>query len=150
MSHRLITFIPFILCIAFTPAELHAGIDPVNNERGVALHGHDAVAYFKEGKPVKGRDAIVAEWMGVKWLFSKEEHRDLFVAEPEKYAPQFGGYCAWAVSHGYVADIDPEAWSIVNGKLYVNYSKEVRAMWDKEKEKLIPLGEKNWITLRQQ
>lgn len=105
---------------------------PVNSVDGVALKGYDAVAYFTEAKPVRGQAQFRLVWNGAVWRFASAEHRDFFMAMPEKYAPRFGGYCAWAVSHGYTADGDPEAWKIVDGKLYINYSRRVQKRWEED------------------
>ncbi|MDX2034787.1 MAG: YHS domain-containing (seleno)protein [Blastocatellia bacterium] len=126
-----------------------AAVDPVNkNIFGTAVKGYDMVAYFKEGRPVKGKDEFVREWMGAKWYFSSAANRDEFAANPEKYAPQFGGYCAWAVGHGYTAGIDPAAWKIVDGKLYLNYSKDVQKMWEQDVPGWIKKGQENWPKLK--
>ncbi len=123
-------------------------VDPVNKDRaGVALKGHDPVAYFEQGQPVKGHSQFTHSWMNAKWRFSSQQNRDKFAADPAKYAPQFGGYCAWAVSQGYTAPIDPEAWKIVDGKLYLNYSKSVQRMWEKDLRRRIAAGERNWPAL---
>lgn len=85
-----------------------AGIDAINkNKDGVAIQGYDPVAYFTEGKPVQGTQEYASEWMGARWYFSSEENRDLFALNPEKYAPRFGGYCAFAAGHGYCYEADP-------------------------------------------
>jgi YHS domain-containing protein len=88
---------------------------------GTAIEGYDPVAYFNEGRPVEGKSEFSQEWMDATWYFASAENRDLFAADPEKYAPQYGGYCAWAVSQGYTANIDPQAWKVVDDKLYLNY-----------------------------
>jgi YHS domain-containing protein len=126
------------------------GVDPVNKSffGGVALKGYDAVAYFKEGEPVKGSKEFQHDWMGAKWYFVSAANRDLFAKEPEKYAPQFGGYCAWAVSRGYTADIDPQAWKVVEGRLYLNYNKDVQRMWEQDVSGNIKKGHENWPRLR--
>ena len=100
---------------------------PVFETRAGAIRGYDAVAYFTESKPVRGNKDYVVEWNGARWYFASAENRDRFEADPNKYAPQYGGYCAWAVANGYTASTDPGAWSIKDGKLYLNYSKLVRA-----------------------
>jgi YHS domain-containing protein len=110
----------------------------------LAIKGYDPVAYFDESKPVKGSADFIHEWMGAKWRFASAAHRDAFAAAPETYAPQFGGYCAWAVSQGYTAGIDPEAWKIIGGKLYLNYDLKVQKMWEADTAKHIAAGEKNW------
>lgn len=119
--------------------------DPVNSTwRGVAIDGYDPVAYFTDGKPVEGDGDVTFEWNGATWRFASAEHRDLFSAEPEKFAPQFGGYCAWAVAQGKTASIDPEAWKIVDGKLYLNYSKKIQARWEEDIPGNIEKAEANW------
>ena len=118
---------------------------PINAARGnLALQGYDPVAYFEEGKAVKGEAGHSASWMGATWQFASAKNREAFQADPERYAPQYGGYCAWAVSEGYTADIDPHAWRIVNGKLYLNYSKSIQRRWEKDIPGHIAMGDKNW------
>lgn len=132
----------------FALALFFAAVDPVNKSfTGTALKGYDAVAYFKEGRPVKGESKFRHDWMGAKWYFASAENRDLFASDPQKYAPQFGGYCAWAVSRGYTASIDPEAWKIVDGKLYLNYSRDVQKMWEADIAGNIRLASENWPRL---
>jgi YHS domain-containing protein len=122
---------------------------PVNtNWRGLAIKGYDPVAYFTDGKPVEGSADFTFEWEDAKWRFASAEHRDAFAKEPARYAPQFGGFCAWAVSQGYTADIDPEAWKLVDGKLYFNYSPKVQAKWEEDAAGNIAKGEANWPALR--
>ena len=91
------------------------------DEDGVAIHGYDPVAYFVSDRPVPGQMKLKYEWSGAIWLFSSEQNRRKFIANPKKYLPQYGGYCAYAASYGQSADTDPQAWSIVTGKLYLNY-----------------------------
>jgi hypothetical protein len=123
-------------------------LDPVNRTRGgVAIEGYDAVAYFLEGKPVRGSEAWVHGWNGATWRFSSAENRERFAAEPERYAPQYGGYCAYAVSENTVAGIDPEAWAIIGGRLYLNYSREVQDRWRKDLAVRIPHADANWPRL---
>jgi len=95
----------------------------------LAVSGYDSVAYFTEGKPLKGEKTISFKWKGAEWWFASADNLAKFKANPDAYAPQYGGYCAWAVSHGYTASTDPEAWKIVDGKLYLNYSKSVQRQW---------------------
>src|SRR5437016_4674828 len=94
--------------------------DPINKDGGgIAIKGYDPVAYFTQSKPVKGSSAFTYQWMNATWWFASAEARDEFARIPEKYAPQYGGYCAYGVSQGHTAPIDPEAWTIVEGKLYL-------------------------------
>jgi YHS domain-containing protein len=111
---------------------------------GSALRGYDAVAYFAVDSAVKGDPKFEYAWNGAKWFFSSEENMTKFKADPEAFAPQFGGYCAYAVSEGYTADADPEAWKIVDGKLYLNYNREVQNIWEKNEAERIANGKKNW------
>ena len=119
-------------------------------EDGVAIQGADPVAYFTEAGFVEGSDEFTHEWQGVTWQFASAENRDLFAAEPEKYAPQYGGYCAWAVGQNALAAIDPNAWSIVEGKLYLNANKRIQDRWNKDIPGNIALAEANWPELSQQ
>jgi len=130
------------LLAATTPA---LAVDPVNTTRaGIAIKGYDPVAYFTEARPVKGSPDHEHEWNGAVWRFSSEEHRGLFAADPEKYAPRYGGYCAWAVSRNSTADIDPGAWKIVDGKLYLNYSVKIQEKWSQNIPDNIAAGDRNW------
>jgi len=138
----------FVALSALSLTAFGAMVVQVNkNFFGTALKGYDAVAYFKEGKPVKGKDEFRHDWMGAKWYFASAANRDAFAQNPEKYAPQFGGYCAWAVSQGYTAAIDPTAWKIVEGKLYLNYSKEVQQKWESDIPGHIKKAQENWPRL---
>lgn len=118
------------------------------NSSGMALDGYDAVAYFKENLPREGKSEFTAEYNGAKWQFASAENRDEFKKDPSKYAPQYGGYCAWAVGHNYTAKGDPQAWKIVDGKLYLNYNKEVQEKWQEDMPKFITDGDKNWQVLK--
>ncbi|MFN7936579.1 MAG: YHS domain-containing (seleno)protein [Bryobacteraceae bacterium] len=134
--------------LAATAARTKDQVDPTNKSRnGLAIKGYDPVAYFTQSRPVKGLPAYSATHNGATYLFSTAENRDAFNASPAKYAPQFGGYCAWAVGHGYTADIDPEAWHIDNNRLFLNYNKKVQTMWLKDKAKWIADADRNWPTL---
>lgn len=134
--------------LAATAALTKDQVDPINKSRnGLALKGYDPVAYFTQSHPVKGLPAYSATHNGATFLFATAENRDAFIAAPARYAPQFGGYCAWAVGHGYTADIDPQAWHIDNNKLYLNYNRSVQTMWLKDKAKWIADADRNWPTL---
>jgi YHS domain-containing protein len=113
---------------------------------GLTLHGYDPVCYF-DGKPMEGNSRYALDWGGGRWHFSSQANRERFEANPQAFTPQFGGFCAWAVSQGYTADVDPLAWDIVEGKLYLNYNKEVQAKWRSDREKLITAAQDNWLRL---
>jgi YHS domain-containing protein len=112
--------------------------------QGVALHGYDPVAYFTAGKPVPGKAEFATKWQGAEWRFASAEDRDRFVKEPEKYAPQYGGHCAYGMALGHLAPSDPQAWKVVDGKLYLNYSKDVQAQWLKDTPRYISKADKSW------
>ena len=140
----LVAMLALILAqFALTPA--WADKVPVyQSNSGTAIDGTDPISYFTEGRPVVGDADITHKWNGATWRFTSAENRDRFAASPEKYAPQYGGYCAWAVSQGYTASTDPDAWSIVDGKLYLNYSKSVQKNWEKDVPGHITSANKNW------
>lgn len=102
-------------------------------ESGVAIRGFDTVAYFTLGKPTEGSDEFTHDWNEATWKFSSQEHLDLFKADPEKYAPQYGGYCAYGVAQDALVKIEGEQWEILDGKLYLNYDKGVQQKWVKNK-----------------
>jgi len=135
--------------LSLTAATPLLAVSPVNKTffGGVAIDGYDPVAYFTDGRPMEGKEQFEQEWNGATWRFASKEHRDLFAADPEKYAPQYGGYCAWAVSQGSTADIDPDAWKIHDGKLYLNYDAKVQAKWLADMENLIDKADQNWPKL---
>lgn len=121
----------------------------LNTDGGAAIQGYDPVAYFTRGQPTRGNPAITTRWGGAEWRFASEAHRAAFLAEPERYAPAFGGFCAYAVSEGYTAPIDPRAWRIVGGRLYLNYSASIQRTWEQDIPGRISRGEANWPRLAQ-
>lgn len=112
-----------------------------------AVKGYDVVSYFTDAKPAKGRKTFKTEYQGAEYYFSSAKNLTVFKESPAKYAPQYGGYCAWAVSQGYTAGIDPEAWKVVDDKLYLNYSKSIQAKWEKDIPKFIADANVNWPAL---
>lgn len=121
---------------------------PVFETDGVAVRGYDVVAYFTESKPVKGTPKFTYSWKGVNWNFASAKNRDAFKANPEKYAPQYGGYCAYGTSQGHKAPTQPDAWTIVNDKLYLNYNNDVKATWNKDQKGYIEKANENWPKIR--
>lgn len=117
---------------------------PVFSSRGVAIRGYDPVAYFTNGAPVRGKAEHGIEWQGTEWRFASAANRAAFESDPGAYAPQYGGYCAWAVSRGYTASTDPDAWKIVDGKLYLNFNRRVQRMWEGDIPGNIARGDANW------
>jgi hypothetical protein len=139
-----------ILAIAQTGMNTFAAdrVDPVNtNGSPVAIEGYDVTAYFTKGQPQKGAPQFTQDWMGATWRFASAEARDTFAGNPQKFAPQYGGYCAWAVSRNYTAKVDPAAWKIVDGKLYLNYNKSVQKKWEADIAGNIGKADTNWPQL---
>ncbi|WP_229251136.1 YHS domain-containing (seleno)protein [Emticicia sp. BO119] len=113
-----------------------------------AIRGYDAVAYFTESKPVKGKTDFSYQWNNATWYFSSAENLNKFKATPEKYAPQFGGYCAYGLSEGHKSPTQPDAWTIVDNKLYLNYNVKVKEKWSENKEERIKKANENWVDLK--
>ena len=111
---------------------------------GEAIHGYDPVAYFTELRAVKGNENISFGYNDATWYFASQENLDLFKSDPEKYSPQFGGYCSFAVSKGYSADSDPETFEIIEGKLYLCAEPDIKEDWLKEGKTAIDIAYENW------
>ena len=118
--------------------------DAVYSKRGVAADGYDTVAFFTNGAPTKGSDDFTTNYNGVEWHFSSQANLDRFQANPSAYAPQYGGYCAWAVANGSTARGNPKFWKIVDGKLYLNYNGGIQKKWLKDVPGFIAKGDANW------
>jgi YHS domain-containing protein len=115
---------------------------------GLGAKGYDVVAYFAQGKPVLGSARYESVYGGVTWRFASKEHHDLFEANPENYAPQYGGFCSWGAANGKLFDVDPvNGWTIVDGKLYLNFNADLNKTFTKDAAKFIPMADKNWQTL---
>lgn len=125
-------------------------IIPSVQAQNKALRGYDPVSYFTQNKAAKGYDSISTQFSGVYWFFSSLENQKTFIESPEKFMPQFDGYCAYAAANNYIYDADPEAWTIVDGRLYLNYSTKVRATWLAQRDSMITSGHKNWPGLKHQ
>ena len=119
----------------------------LNLKDGVALKGHDPVAYFTENRPVAGSRDFVHAWNGAEWRFASAANRDAFAREPEKYAPQYGGFCAYAAANGYRFDIEPEAFRVENGRLYLNANKSVQSRWLRDIPGYIAKADEAWPRL---
>jgi YHS domain-containing protein len=110
----------------------------------IAVGGYDAVAYFKEGRPVKGEKAFSTRHKGAEFRFATKANLDAFLKQPDAYTPQYGGYCAWAASQGYTAKGDPKHWKIVNGRLYLNYDGNIQKKWEVDIPGFIAKADTNW------
>jgi YHS domain-containing protein len=116
----------------------------VFQKEGLALRGYDPVAYFTQGQPVKGLPQFQAQHQGAVFHFASAAHRDSFVSTPEKYAPQYGGYCAFGMSNGYKAATDPASFTVREGKLYLNYNSDVQKMWKANMPAFISKADQLW------
>jgi YHS domain-containing protein len=144
MAARIVSRIPSLLfALVFAGAAL-AQKAPVYSDSSGAIRGYDPVAYFTQGRPVKGSPELTHQWKGATWRFASAENRERFAAAPEKYAPQYGGYCAYGVASGYAVKIEPDAWSVVDGKLYLNYDRSVQKSWQSDVPGYIRKADVNW------
>jgi hypothetical protein len=145
---KLISFILLTFIASWADGQNEPEICQTN---GVAIDGYDPVAFFTLGQPKKAKGEITYDWKSATWRFESNENRDLFIANPEKYAPQYGGYCAWGMREGYKAETRPKnAWTFHDGKLYLNYNKAVTDGWLPEKEKNIEIANNNWAEMTHQ
>lgn len=118
-----------------------------SSNNGTAIKGYDPVAYFLQDKAVEGRSDLSFDWSGSTWKFTSQANLDSFKLQPQKYAPQYGGYCAYGVSENHLSATDPEAWTIVADKLYLNYNGKVKEMWMKDKENRIKTADVHWPSI---
>jgi YHS domain-containing protein len=117
------------------------------NTNGLAIKGYDPVAYFTQNKAIEGNDSIKIDWSGSTWKFTSKENLKLFTKDPEKYAPCYGGFCAYGTSENHLSPTDPNAWTIVNNKLYLNYNLKVKEIWIKDSTARILNANIYWATL---
>ena len=128
---------------ATKPARTYLNLD----KNGLAIQGYDPVAYFTQNKPVKGHPQLRLTHQGATYLFASQDHAALFQKDPDQYTPQFGGFCAYAVSKGQTARIDPDAFQIVDGRLILQYSKSVRDTFSKDTAGNLKKADANWPAL---
>ena len=143
MQRKLAALISVAMMMAALPVQ---AVDPIYTGwyGNTAVQGYDVVAYFDQGEPIKGEEQFSTEWKGAEWHFASAEHLEAFRAAPERYAPQYGGYCAWAVAHNTTASGDPLQWDIVDDKLYLNYNAKFQQKWAARKTELIEKGNQHW------
>ena len=146
---RYVHILSLILC-GMALYAVNASAGEFFERNGVAISGYDLVAYFDEEKPVKGVPEFRAEFRGSTFQFISAAHRDAFAADPEKFSPQYGGYCAYGTAKGYKAKIDPEAFTVVQGKLYLNYSDAVQTRWLSDIPGYIEKADANWPEVQKQ
>jgi hypothetical protein len=143
MQRRYLRILLLALIVMFT---LQAGAQKpaIFSTSEGAVNGYDVVAYFKQQAPVKGADSLSFAWHDADWKFSTRANLDSFRNDPTRYAPKYGGYCAFGVSGNYKAPTSADAWTIINNELYLNYNKTVQASWKKEMDQRIRDADKNW------
>ncbi len=146
---RYVHILSLILC-GMALYAVNASAGEFFERNGVAISGYDLVAYFDEERPVKGVPEFRAEFRGSTFQFISAAHRDAFAADPEKFSPQYGGYCAYGTAKGYKAKIDPEAFTVVQGKLYLNYSDAVQTRWLSDIPGYIEKADVNWPEVQKQ
>jgi YHS domain-containing protein len=136
----------FAVTTLFAAAPAQADQPPVHTAllSRVAVGGYDPVAYFTDGRPVRGTTEYRITHQGYEYRFASAEHLAAFRANPSRYLPQYGGYCAWAVSNGYTAAGNPQNWRIVDGKLYLNYNDEIQTRWERDIPGHIRSANANW------
>lgn len=135
-----------MLFIVMASAQISAQNQYLKN--GVAVQGYDVVAYFESNKPIEGKSDIKTAYNNATYFFSSENNKALFLKNPEKYVPQYGGYCAYGTSENHLSPTDPQAFTIVDDKLYLNYNLKVKELWSKDREERIVKANKNWETLK--
>ncbi len=150
MQHRITARVISLACLALALATAPAAAQAVNvDQNGVAANGHDVVAYFADHAAEPGKPGITAQHAGATYRFASTAHRDAFVADPARYLPVYGGYCAYGVANGHKVKTDPEAFTIVDGKLYLNYSSSVLRNWRKDIPGYIAKADGTWPGLRE-
>lgn len=117
------------------------------NSDNIAIEGYDTVAYFTKGRPVEGKSEFEHVWQDAHWRFSNASHRDMFAADPERFAPRYGGFCAMSMARGLVYKVDPEAWVIVKDNLYLNYTKKYADEFAADPEPEIANADTNWLSM---
>ena len=140
-------FLGVILLFAACSSAQQKGAE-IFQVNGVAIGGYDPVAFFTESKPVKGAANYNLEWKNATWHFATQANLDSFTKAPEKYAPQYGGYCAYGTAEGHKAPTEIDTWTVLDGKLYFNYNKKVKALWDKDRSKYIEQANVNWEKIK--
>jgi len=148
MRYTLLSPLLFAICLG--PLAAHAGnpVAPIFATTNGAIRGYDPVSYFTDHKAVKGKAAYSYRWRDADWHFASAAHLAAFKAEPEKYAPQYGGYCAYGVAQGFTPETDPHAFQVVDGKLYLNLSKVVLKRWQQDIPGYVKDADKNWPQLQ--
>lgn len=142
VTYRMVLIMALLMPLSVNAAEkdpIYTGL--FNN---LAVSGYDTVAYFTEGRPVKGDRRFSTQYQGAEWRFSSQRNLELFLGDPDAYAPQYGGYCAYAVSQGETASAEPDLWTIHEGKLYLNFNRRINTTWRENREDFIKQADQAW------
>ena len=141
------TMLYVLLAFSFV-AQAYAQKAEIFSPGGKAIKGYDPVAFFSEQKAVKGTDSLSYQWKEATWYFASDANREKFKANPEAYAPQYGGYCAYGTADGHKAPTETDTWTIANGKLYFNYNQKVKGLWGKDQSGYIRKADQNWPLIK--
>ncbi len=143
------TFVLLSIAILYGMSQASAQSSEIfKTKEGIAIKGYDPVAFFTQQKAVKGTDSLNLSWKGANWLFSSAENRERFRKDPEQYAPQFGGYCAYGLAGNHKAPTETDTWTVINDRLYFNYNQSVRKLWLKDTVQFIQQANINWEKIR--
>lgn len=137
-----------VLLLSIFQLAAHAQNAEIFSIEEKAIRGYDVVAFFKNNQPILGNDSINYHWEDANWYFSSNENKELFIKNPEKYAPQYGGYCAYGTAGNHKAPTQIETWTIKENKLYFNYNTKVKSLWNKNQDSLIEKANLYWPTLK--
>lgn len=137
------------LLVLFVLAETAAQKSEIFEKNGMAIKGYDVVAFHTEAKATKGLENFTYRWKDANWLFANQANLDMFKEDPEKYAPQYGGYCAYGTADGHKAPTETDTWTVRDKKLYFNYNKKVQEIWNKDQAGYIKKADKNWVEIRE-
>jgi YHS domain-containing protein len=137
-----------VVLLLITACVVQAQRAEIFSPEGKAIKGYDVVAFFKEMKPVMGKDSLAYTYKGAQWLFSSRQNMETFKADPARYMPQYGGYCAYGTADGHKAPTETDTWTIVDGKLYFNYNQKVKGLWTKDQPGLIKKADMQWPAIK--
>ncbi len=146
----LLTVFTFFVFTLVSSAQSGSIMPLFYQEKGIAIKGYDPVAYFTEKKAMAGDQSITFDWSGARWQFVSKENMELFKKNPEKYVPQYGGYCAYGISENHKSPTDPNAWTVIGDKLYLNYNLKVKELWSTDIPGRIKKADANWKTLEKE
>lgn len=146
MIMKKIVCVSLILIFSLTAA--FAQKSEIFEKDGMAIRGYDVVAFHTDARATKGSEKFIYHWKDTNWLFANQENLDMFKKEPEKYAPQYGGYCAYGTADGHKAPTETDTWTVKDNKLYFNYNKKVQQIWNKDQVGYIEKADKNWVEIK--